>query len=174
MNNKTLPIVLGVIIVALIAAFFLIPGRNTTVNPGTPYSSSTDTTPGTITPTEPPTSANPADTLYAYRTTKGKTVNAYIAPNQKIISPFIVTGNVPAGWAFEASFPVQLLDGNGNIIGQGAARVPNWMSTTTTAWYGFSVSFSQPPTANGTLLLKNDNASGDAANADEVRIPVTF
>ncbi len=169
---KALPITLGVIIVVLLGILAFVPGKK-----GTPSENSTSTpatsTPDNTTPSTTLPDGNPTSTLHAYTTKKGKTVNVYLASGQKVVSPLTITGNVPAGWAFEASFPVSILDANGTVLGQGPARVPNWMSTTT-AWFGVTVSFPKPATATGTLLLRNDNPSGEAANADEIRIPVTF
>jgi hypothetical protein len=174
MTSKTLSIILGVVIVVLLAILAFVPGRNTTVAP-----TATSTETGSINNPVPTSSVvdvpgpSPDAILYAYKSVKGRTVNAYLAPNSTVISPLTVTGNVPAGWAFEASFPAQLLDANGKLIGQGIARVPNWMSTTT-AWYAVSVSFSKPTTSTGTLVFKRDNASGLPENDDQVRIPVKF
>jgi hypothetical protein len=115
---------------------------------------------------------------YDYTSSKGKNVKASIAPNQKITNPITFTGNVPAGWAFEASFPIDVRDANGATIGHGTATVPNWMSTTT-AWYSATLSYGKSSSANaltptGWIVLYNDNPSDLAVHADAVEIPVRF
>ena len=42
-------------------------------------------------------------------------------PNQTIQSPLIVKGEARGFWFFEASFPIKLLDDNGEFIAQGIA-----------------------------------------------------
>jgi hypothetical protein len=171
---KALPWILGVIILGLIAVLVFVPGRNSnnTATPAPGASSSTPDSGGDVSGDVPGPRAS--STLYAYASSKGKIIHAYVAPNQKITSPFRVEGNVPAGWSFEASFPVQIVESNGNIVlGQAAAAVPNWMSTST-AWFAATVNFNQPATATGYIVLKKDNPSDLAANDDSVRIPVKF
>jgi cytoskeletal protein RodZ len=174
---KAIPIILGVVIVGLLAALIFIPGRNQTNAP-----TATSTTNGTVSPTStsPGTTGTPNDNViyYNYTSTKGKIVKASIAPNQKITNPITFTGNVPAGWAFEASFPIDVRDANGATIGHGAAAVPNWMSTTT-AWYSATISYGKSSSANtltptGWIIIYNDNPSGLAANSDSISIPVKF
>jgi hypothetical protein len=174
--TKTLPIVLGVIIVALLSVLIFLPGRNTTI---VPVASSTDT--GTVTLPPPiatsTTGSTATATLIAYKSLRGLTANVYLAPNTRITSPLTITGNVPSGWAFEASFLVKLVDANGAEMGEGLAFVPNWTSTTTaTDWFSVSISFAKPPVyiTNGTLILAADDPSGLPQYEDEVRIPVRF
>jgi hypothetical protein len=173
MNKKALPIVLAVIILALLAILIFVPGKTANPSPVATYTSTSQPTPTTTDVIQLPNPESSTSTLSAYASLKGKTVKISLAQNSQVISPIIITGNIPSGWAFEASFPVKLLDANGTVIGQGAARVPNWMSTTT-AWFAVGVSFAKPTTSTGTLVLLADNPSGSAANADEVHLPVKF
>ncbi len=92
----------------------------------------------------------------------------------KVSSPLTVTGRARANWYFEASFPVELLDGNGNqILITPAQAQGDWM---TEDYVPFSVvlNFPTPATATGTLILHKDNPSGEPQNDDFVSIPVTF
>jgi hypothetical protein len=100
-------------------------------------------------------------------------VNAPL-PGAKIGSPLTVTGRARGNWYFEASFPVRLLDANGNEIAIKAAQASgDWM---TTEYVPFSVTltFAQPTTPTGTLILQKDNPSGESQFDDSVSIPVTF
>ncbi len=97
-----------------------------------------------------------------------------IAPNQIITSPLTVTGQAVGNWYFEASFPVELLDGNGkSILIEPATAKSDWM-TTNFVPFSITLSFSMPKTATGTLVFRNDNPSGLPENQKELRIPVRF
>jgi hypothetical protein len=94
--------------------------------------------------------------------------------NAVITSPLAISGEARGTWYFEASFPVVLLDGEGNrITAVPATAQGDWM---TEAFVPFSVSltFTTPATERGTLVLKRDNPSGLPENDAEVRIPVRF
>jgi hypothetical protein len=113
------------------------------------------------------------------------TLNAGIADLITIDSPVpgdtvgsssvVVSGSARGSWYFEASFPVELLDAGGTVLAQGPAQAQSdWM---TTDFVAFTATLSYPPQphgAHGTLILKNDNPSGDPARAKEVSIPVVF
>ena len=50
-------------------------------------------------------------------------------PDQLIASPLIITGKARGTWFFEATFPVSLLDSNGNVlILHYAATEEEWMT----------------------------------------------
>jgi putative hemolysin len=92
----------------------------------------------------------------------------------KITNPLIVKGEARGQWFFEASFPVKLLDGNGQVLAQGIARAQgDWM---TTDWVPFTaqLKFSKPTTKSGSLILSKDNPSGLPANDDQIIISVIF
>ncbi len=95
-------------------------------------------------------------------------------PNDTVISPLIVTGTARGTWYFEASFPVRLLDGNGNEIAVEPAQAQgDWM---TEDYVPFTVvlEFDQPSTPNGTLVLQKDNPSGLPEYDQSLSIPVLF
>lgn len=92
-----------------------------------------------------------------------------------IKSPLKVVGTVPAGWMFEGTFPVKLLDSDKNIIAQAGAK-----ETTPESWTeGGNVEFTVTLTfknssGSGVLVLESDNPSGDPENARSFEMPVTF
>src|SRR3989344_9050623 len=50
-------------------------------------------------------------------------------PSAKVSKLFTATGEARGTWYFEASFPVQVRDPNGNLVGQGIAQAEsNWMT----------------------------------------------
>ncbi len=95
-------------------------------------------------------------------------------PNEKIVSPLSIKGKARGGWFFEAQFPIELVDGNGNQIATIPAKaMEDWMSPD---FVNFSaiLTFTKPSTSKGELILKKDNPSGLPQNDDNLRIPVTF
>lgn len=97
-----------------------------------------------------------------------------ITANQKITSPLTVEGEARGNWYFEASFPVRLLDGKGNMIAQVPAQaIGEWM-TTEFVPFKVTLTFAKPATATGTLILHNDNPSGLPENDRFISIPVRF
>lgn len=95
-------------------------------------------------------------------------------PGQVISSPLTVAGQARGNWFFEASFPVKLLDANGNVIVQKPAQAQGEWMTTNYVPFSVSLTFQKPATATGTLVLEKDNPSGLPENANELRIPVKF
>lgn len=97
-------------------------------------------------------------------------------PNSVISSPVVIKGQARGNWYFEASFPVKLFDANNNevpltpgyIMAQG-----DWMTTDFVPFQA-SLTFSQPATATGRLVLQKDNPSGLPEYDDEITIPVRF
>ena len=95
-------------------------------------------------------------------------------PNQAIQSPIVIEGEARGLWFFEASFPVKLLDGNGNLIATTIAQAQGDWMTEDFVPFEAELYFELPVTEKGTLILEKDNPSGLPENADELRIPVKF
>ena len=96
--------------------------------------------------------------------------------NEAVQSPLTVEGEARGPWYFEASFPVKLLDENGEVLAAGVAEAEgDWM---TEAFVPFRAKFEftapATPAQQGTLVLEKSNPSGLASTADELRIPVAF
>ncbi len=94
------------------------------------------------------------------------------AANATVTSPLHVTGIAPADWYFENSFPVSLVDAQGNTIAEAPAtpRV-NWMENTEPKEFDATLTFTA--TGPATLVLQEDN-SGDRPTPREVRVPVVL
>ncbi len=108
------------------------------------------------------------------------TSNEYIsvaspAPKAKISSPVAIAGSALGTYYFEASFPIEILDENGNVVGQGHAEAQgDWMTEDSVPFIA-TVTFASPGASKtGTIRLKNDNPSGDPANDLYFDLPVTF
>lgn len=95
--------------------------------------------------------------------------------NQSVSVPFDVSGQVPGNWSFEASFPVELLDKNGNSLTSIPAHLTgDWM---TTDLVPFTVTFDTTDldyVGKATLVLHKDNPSGLSENDDSVTLDITL
>ncbi len=105
--------------------------------------------------------------------------NISIAPGSEISSPLRITGEARGPWYFEASFPVVLTDGDGLIIAEGHGQAQGEWMTTEFVPFEATLEFVVPANVDafgrrGSLILKNDNPSGDPARDKAVEIPVRF
>lgn len=94
--------------------------------------------------------------------------------NETIASPLVITGEARGNWYFEASFPVELRDGNGILIAQEPAQAQGEWMTVEFVPFSVTLEFTKPRTATGTLILRNDNPSGLPENDRWISIPVRF
>ncbi len=93
----------------------------------------------------------------------------------KISSPIMLTGTARGTWYFEASFPIEVLDQNGNMIGQGYGEAQSDWMTEDFVPFKASVSFTPPAAGTpGIVRVKNDNPSGEPERDKHVDIPVVF
>lgn len=95
-------------------------------------------------------------------------------PGDTVTSPLTLSGEARGTWYFEASFPVEVQDADGNVIGSGHAEAQGDWMTTSFVPFTATVSFTTPATETGTLVLRKDNPSGLPANDDELTIPIVF
>ncbi len=87
---------------------------------------------------------------------------------------FSVTGKARGYWFFEASFPIELLDKDGNLLDTGIAQAEGeWM---TEEFVPFKTDITAPAAYIGpaTLVLKKDNPSGEPANDASISFPITI
>lgn len=103
------------------------------------------------------------------------TVNTPV-PNAQVTSPLEITGSARGNWYFEASFPIRLVDMDGNIIATSHAQAQgDWMTenfvpfTSTLTWASTSTT-----ATSGVLILMRDNPSGLPEHDTQIEIPVVF
>lgn len=89
-------------------------------------------------------------------------------------SPLIITGKAKGFWFFEASFPVKIVDANGNVLGQHHAQATDEWMTVEFVPFTSSLTFKNSPTDTGFLILQRDNPSGLPQYDQEIRFPVKF
>jgi len=95
-------------------------------------------------------------------------------PNAVVASPLEITGQARGTWYFEASFPIKLLDGNGNVLAQTPAQSQGEWMTEDFVPFEATLEFSTPATDRGTLILEKDNPSGLPEHEDSLILPVRF
>jgi len=95
-------------------------------------------------------------------------------PHATIKSPVLISGEAVGGWYFEASFPVKLLDAEGNILAEGPAQAQSDWMTSAFVPFEATLSFASPKSKTGTLVLQKDNPSGLPEHNAELRVPVRF
>ncbi len=156
-----LAVFLGIVIVALAVALFAIPAPKVSA-PTLPQATSTNES---TLPT-PSTSATSSSALDTQVTVTSPLSGATVAHT------FDVAGTAPGGWFFEAVFPIQVRDGNDDLIGTSQGRAHgDWMQpglVTFTSQVTVDASYKGP--AN--LILLKDNPSGNPETADEVTVPI--
>jgi len=93
----------------------------------------------------------------------------------KIESPLKIAGQVPSGWMFEGTFPIKLLDSEKNIIVQGTATevIPGSWQSESIIDFTATLTF-KDASGTGTLVLENDNPSGNPENSKTFGIPITY
>jgi hypothetical protein len=101
------------------------------------------------------------------------------AGGMSVSSPLTVIGRARGNWFFEASFPVFVVDWDGRIIGQGIAHAKGDWTTTDFVPFEAMISFDKPvdvgpQSLKGTVILKNDNPSGQASTSKSMEIPILF
>jgi len=95
--------------------------------------------------------------------------------NQVLSSPFVISGKARGQWFFEASFPIELRDMQGNIIETIIAQAQGEWMTTEFVPFTASLIFTKPKTPmQAVLVFKRDNPSGLPENDDSVEIPITI
>ncbi|OGY43060.1 MAG: hypothetical protein A2729_03785 [Candidatus Buchananbacteria bacterium RIFCSPHIGHO2_01_FULL_39_14] len=95
-------------------------------------------------------------------------------PNQTITSPLTITGEARGNWFFEASFPIKLLDENGQQIAIAVAQAKGEWLTTEFVPFEATLEFSAQNSRKGKLVLEKDNPSGLPENDDQLIMPVVF
>lgn len=160
--------VAGIAALAVIVAIFGYMKRDADQAVETPVATSTVSTTSDQNPIGTGTVSQPSSGL------KDMIRVSNISANQKVTSPLVIQGEARGNWYFEASFPVKLLDGNGKTIVQMPAQAKGEWMTSDFVPFAVTLTFTKPSTATGTLILHNDNPSGNPENDRYISIPVQF
>lgn len=92
---------------------------------------------------------------------------------ERVAKTFPVRGQARGSWMFEASFPMEVRDPSGEIVGHGfSMTTEDWMTTEFVSYEGkIEVADYSGP---ATLVLKKDNPSGLPEHDDSVSIPIVI
>ena len=153
LKHWTVPIVLGVIIFVLGTLVLVLPGKAPT-REGV----------GGLEPAVRPAIAGIPGLLEV----------ATPKPGELAVSPLRLSGRARGTWYFEASFPVRILDANGNELGVVPAQAMEEWMTEEFVPFAALLDFKVSPTATGSLVFKKDNPSGLPEHDRKFEMPVRF
>ncbi len=92
-----------------------------------------------------------------------------------INNPLEIQGETRGFWFFEASFPIEILDKNGNRIATGIGRAQSdWMTDKFVSFKASLDFITLPQTKEGEIIFRKDNPSGLPENDEEFRMPIKF
>ena len=89
-------------------------------------------------------------------------------------SGYEVTGEARGYWYFEASFPVEVHDTYGTLLGTAIAQAQTDWMTENFVPFKATITFSSPTTSNGKIVLEKDNPSGLPQHDDKLELPISF
>lgn len=98
-----------------------------------------------------------------------------IKDGQEVSNPFVIKGYARGYWFFEASFPIELVDINGNILTTAIAQAEGEWMTTDFVPFSATLSYVKPTsTKQALIVLSKDNPSGDPDKDQSIFIPVVL
>ncbi len=176
MNSRTIALILGILLVlALVYIGF------TSVPEASDMQNSATTTPAAATTTTDDTTGTAAVTVTT--TTVTATYDNATSDDIRLETPepgattgssFAVSGQARGPWYFEASFPVRILDEDGNTLATAVAQAQSdWM---TEGFVPFTAQVTVPSSYHGTatIVLAKDNPSGLPDNDASLSVPITI
>lgn len=86
-----------------------------------------------------------------------------------------ISGTARGMWFFEGTFPVEVVDQEGNVVGRGQAKAEGKWMTENFVPYTVNIQTTGATVgAMGSILLKKDNPSGEEDKNDLLEVPVIF
>lgn len=95
-------------------------------------------------------------------------------PGAVVGKDFSVVGKARGTWYFEASFPIEVLDKNGETLVRGVAQAEGEWMTENFVEFKSDIKVPQSYIGPATLILRNDNPSGLAQNERSVSFPIVI
>lgn len=94
-------------------------------------------------------------------------------PGAVVGKEFKVVGEARGNWYFEASFPIEVVSPNGDIIAKSFATANGeWMTTDFVPFVSETLDLPSAYTGPATLILRKDNPSGLPENEASVSLPI--
>jgi len=96
-----------------------------------------------------------------------------IKDNQQVSNPIKIEGKARGGWYFEATFPIQLVDADGNIITSTVGRAESDWATTSFVNFTAELNYDNASSTGPALIVLNkDNPSGNPDFDQSIFIPI--
>ena len=95
-------------------------------------------------------------------------------PGAVVGKEFSVIGRARGMWFFEASFPIQIIDKNGNVLSTGIAQAQSDWMTENFVEFKSDIKIPESYIGPATLILKRDNPSGLIQNDASASFPITI
>ncbi len=92
-------------------------------------------------------------------------------PGESVGQTFSISGSARGYWFFEASFPIELQDGNGNVLGIFVAQAEGDWMTEEFVPFKAQITLATPYVGQAIIVLKKDNPSGEPQNDASVSFP---
>lgn len=162
MKGKNIALVVMAIVICALAAALVYVARFGTKSVSAP--TPTPTTSPTVTPKPSIDTTQPLSARVRVTTPKA---GAVVTPS------FAVKGEAPGNWFFEASFPIQVRDGEGSVIGRAVAQAKSDWMTTKQVPFEATVTVQSGYHGPATLILLKDNPSGLPEHDDSVSFDIT-
>lgn len=99
-------------------------------------------------------------------------ISVSVKSNQTITSPLQIDGKVRGFWFFEASFPIQLTDEQGNVLAETTAQAQGDWMTSDFVNFKAQLDFVSNAEIKGFLIFKKDNPSGLPENDAQLKVSV--
>lgn len=98
------------------------------------------------------------------------------ANGARVSSPLIIRGQARGYWYFEATFPVEVQDSAGALVGQGYAQaLRDWMTEEYVPFESTIILTTSPVSGTeGEIILRKDNPSGLPEHDDHLSVPIVF
>ena len=170
MGFKTFMVLLGLLIIGGVSYVWLDVIQR--LNTGDLHAVAT-TSPKTVPTSTSTTSSNPVPAQAS--TTAPLSMQVVVATpllNATTSQTFEVKGSAPGQWFNEATFPIQVRDSGGIIIGTSHGKAQGTWMTTNLVPFSASVSVAKSFHGAAKIILLRDNPSGLPENDDSVTIPI--
>jgi hypothetical protein len=122
---------------------------------------------------EAPVVINNQDFILSTSTEDLPIIVDYPKEQDEVTSPFTITGKARGYWFFEADFPIQLVDSDGNHIANAIGQAQTDWMTTDFVDFKAEISYPKPETSKPAfLILSKDNPSDIPELDQSIFIPI--
>lgn len=156
-------VLLFIVILVMTYLLFALPTPQT----NNPVATTTPETPVVVTP-------EPVDEEPVNQPLSSRVIVSSPQPNTTVGRTFQVAGRAPGNWFFEADFPLQVRDKDGNVIARTFASAQGEWMTTELVGFTSTIHIDTVYTGEATLILLRNNPSGLPEHDDAVEVPIVI